>query len=216
VKSQRTLLATASAVFLALVPIGAAGAADKDPPASHQDPEASQQPVTTPEVHATARFPDAQIQQQVGVSIAAEAGAGINAGDVSYGFGIGGRIGYTMPNRLWIGGHIMYQAGQAATDPTTNYQTANNLWYLGPEIGYAVTAGPVVVRPYASGGVAFIRTSTTGPNIDSSTTDTRPYLAPGAIVYLPIGKFFVGADSRFMVGKEMSALTLYGSAGMKL
>jgi hypothetical protein len=80
-----------------------------------------------------------------GWSIEALLGFGFNS---IYGFGLGVRAGYTLPQHIYIGGEFGYYFG--GTDNFYSYATYN----LGPEIGYDIglAAAPVLIRPYAGLG----------------------------------------------------------------
>lgn len=66
----------------------------------------------------------------------------------AFGTGFGGRLGYTLPNRIYIGGSALYHVG------TKTDLVEANVWYGGGEVGYDLAAGPFVIRPYAGVGAA--------------------------------------------------------------
>lgn len=134
----------------------------------------------------------------------------------SYGFGVGLKAGYTLPNRLYFGGVGNYHIGNQ-TEALGN-TISNHVWYLGPEAGYDVGVGPVIVRPALGLGFAFRSQSANGPGLSNAgnQTDTRLYIAPGASVIAPIGNFFVGGDARIMFTTEETNLGLYAVGGAHL
>jgi hypothetical protein len=76
-----------------------------------------------------------------GGSVAGLIGFGANA----YGFGLGVRGGYTLPNNVYIGGTALLNVGFGGWGAG---------FTIGAEGGYQFAAGPVVVRPY--GGLGFV------------------------------------------------------------
>jgi hypothetical protein len=80
-------------------------------------------------------------QLHEGASIAGLVGFGANA----YGFDLGVRGGYTLPNHVYLGGTFIFNTGLGGWGAgfTTGF-----------EGGYEFAAGPVVVRPY--GGLGFV------------------------------------------------------------
>jgi hypothetical protein len=76
-----------------------------------------------------------------GFSIAGLIGFGASA----YGFDLGVRAGYTLPNNVYLGGTLLFNTGFGGWGAgfTTGF-----------EGGYQFAAGPVVVRPY--GGIGFV------------------------------------------------------------
>jgi hypothetical protein len=82
---------------------------------------------------------------RAGWSIEALLGFGFNS---VYGFGLGVRAGYTLPQHIYIGGEFGYFFGGG--DAVYNYATYN----LGPEIGYDIglAAAPILIRPYVGLG----------------------------------------------------------------
>lgn len=80
-----------------------------------------------------------------GWSIAALLGFGF---DSIYGFGLGARAGYTLPQHIYIGGEFGYFFGGSTT--IGSYSTFN----LGPEIGYDIglASAPILIRPYVGLG----------------------------------------------------------------
>ena len=79
-------------------------------------------------------------QVHEGASVAGLIGFGANA----YGFDLGVRGGYTLPNHVYLGGTFVFNTGFAGWGAgfTTGF-----------EGGYEFAAGPVTVRPY--GGIGF-------------------------------------------------------------
>jgi hypothetical protein len=68
----------------------------------------------------------------------------IGFGASSYGFDLGVRAGYTLPNNVYLGGTFIFNTG---------FGGWGSGFTTGFEGGYQFAAGPVVVRPY--GGIGF-------------------------------------------------------------
>src|SRR5258706_11784715 len=62
------------------------------------------------------------------------------------GLGLGVRGGYTLPMNLYLGATFVYHLGKSQSTPVGDVSV--NIFYLGVEGGYDISAGPVVVRPY--------------------------------------------------------------------
>lgn len=189
--------------------------------------------VTTPEI-TTARGTEDPSRTDVGdlsrknardfvkdpTGWSAGANLGLGLGD-AYGVGVGGRAGYTLPGRVYVGGIIGYHFGNTAE--SQGLEIKNKTWYFGPEAGYDLGVGKVILRPVLGMGLAFRNQAVTGSdgavvaaNTSSTETDARVYVAPGASVIYPIGNFFVGGDSRAMLMSNNNTITFMGTAGAHL
>jgi hypothetical protein len=124
-------------------------------------------------------------------------------------FGLGLRGGYTLPQNIYIGGTFVYHFGSSESVLGRDYTV--NVFYLGPEGGYDIPAGPVVVRPYLGLGPAFAHVSTPG----GSNSDTRFGAWPGVTVMYPIQNFFIGADARVLIVSDFTAFGLFLNGGMQ-
>lgn len=159
----------------------------------------------------------AQALSAQGAMVSVQLGFGTANAD---GLGIGARGGYTMKNRVWLGGVTEYNFGRSNT--AADIQTSTSRFIIGPEIGYALNAGPVVVRPYVSAGLGVLGNSvksvgTSVQPLDQSENTAKFYVMPGAAVQVPIQNFFVGGDARVLVMKnEDTSVGLFGSAGFRL
>ena len=141
---------------------GAAGKKAKAKPATSKPMRA--QPASSAEsTAAPASEPEADVapnaeKSERRISIAAIAGVGINetklkddAGNESkegvgtQGVGIGLRGGYTLPMKVYIGAAFVYHLGGSKDADQIKY-TGSTL-YLGPEVGYDLELGPLVIRP---------------------------------------------------------------------
>jgi hypothetical protein len=169
----------------------------------------------SPTTHAA---PRAEVQP--GWSVAGLLGLGFSN---YYGFGIGGRGGYTLENHVYLGGILQYNFGWSS------YAS----FYTGFEGGYDIPAGPLLVRPYGGLGPAWI----TYPSIYTGcgaqviggvvvtngvcqSTATVSYFAfwfGGTAIYPINDLWFVGGDLRFFVipgyGPEAISGGVMGTGG---
>jgi hypothetical protein len=143
---------------------------------------------------------------------------------LGYGFkdyvnvGLGVRGGYTLPMNLYVGGTFVYHLGKSVDTGAGSAKT--NIYYFGVEGGYDIAAGPVVVRPYLGLGPATARSTIPAFNFgagfttpETTVTDTKLALWPGATVLYPLGPAFVGGDARFLIVNDFNAFSLFATAG---
>ncbi|MBI2395482.1 MAG: hypothetical protein HYV09_38295 [Deltaproteobacteria bacterium] len=228
--TKKTLTAMFALAAFAIPTAAFGQAAEKEPKGGKVETKGSQMTVTTPEITTTPGNRDESmaitdvdelsrksrrdfVRNPVGLSGAAALGFGL--GD-AYGTGFGLRAGYTMPGRVYLGGIANYHIGNTAEALGSNI--TNRSWYFGPEAGYDLGLGKVILRPVIGVGLAFRTKRVEAPGVATSDVDTRPYVAPGASLMYPIGNFFVGADSRAVLatGEGNSTLTFLGTAGAHL
>ncbi len=178
----------------------------------------SEDPVTTDIDDLSRKSKRDFVKDPTGFSGAANMGFGL--GD-AYGLGFGARLGYTLPGRVYIGGLAGYHIGNTAESQGVSIK--NSTTYLGPEAGYDLGVGKVILRPVIGLGLAFRAQSISGAsnaaaaqNVNATENDARVYVAPGASVIYPIGNFFVGADSRAMIMSGNNTVTFMGAAGAHL
>jgi hypothetical protein len=171
----------------------------------------SEDPTTTDVGHLSRKNPRDFVRDPTGISGAATLGFGSN----DYGVGFGLRGGYTFPFRLYVGGIANYHFGNDSN--VGDVRNSTRVMYFGPEAGYDLGVGKVILRPVLGLGLAFRNEKTeTGGVATVDNNMTRVYVAPGASVILPIGNFFVGADSRYMINQDNGSITLLGAAGAHL
>ena len=130
------------------------------------------------------------------------------------GFGLGVRGGYTLPMNVYLGGTFVYHLGKSEGEASVN------IFYLGVEGGYDISAGPVVVRPYLGLGPAFAHASIPsvqlggGATVGGSHTETKFGFWPGVTLLYPITGFFIGADMRVLIVSDFTAFSLFATGGM--
>ena len=153
------------------------------------------------------------VADPTGVSFGATLGLGTQD---TYGFGVGAKAGYTLPNRLYFGGVGAYHIGNQ-TEALGNTIT-NKTWFVGPEAGYDIGVSKVILRPALGIGLAFRNQTANGTGLANAgnQTDTRLYIAPGASIIAPIGNFFVGGDARVMFTTKETNLGVYAVGGAHL
>jgi len=155
----------------------------------------------------------------VGVNATACGTATCNA----YGFGLGLRGGYTLPSKVYVGGTFVYHLGytsQVAVGSFTRGFTGG-VGYFGPEVGYDLTAGPILVRPYGGLGIGLYRQTDTGFGATAQPVDSgggRFAFWPGVTGMYPMSpSFFLGADARFvLVANGASGFSFFATGGMRL
>lgn len=134
----------------------------------------------------------------------------------AFGTGFGARVGYTLPNRVYLGATFLYHLGM------TEGPVQANVNYGGGEVGYDITTGPMLLRAYAGFGLANSSATVTLPTVGGvgggkvSASDSRFAFWPGASVLLPFedGAAFVGVDAKYVVVDGGSAFNTYGTFGL--
>jgi hypothetical protein len=127
----------------------------------------------------------------------------------TYGFGIGGRVGYTLPVGVYLGGQLQAYWGQDNSGQT------GHATFVGGEVGYKIfpleALSGLEVRPYVFGGPAFISESQSNfPYIKSKTGFA---VQPGTLALLHLGPAFLGADFHLLATPSPFGAALLGSAG---
>lgn len=136
------------------------------------------------------------------ITLSATLGYGISMDDGDfnpYGLGLGVRGGYTLDMNVYVGGFFNFFLGES--EEILGVDVSARILPLALEGGYDIVAGPVVIRPTLGLGLAIAMSSASGSQggveIDSSDTETRLLLAPGANVLYPIDNLFVGGELRY-------------------
>ena len=209
---------------------GAAGKKAKAKPATSKPMRA--QPASSAEsTAAPASEPEADVapnaeKSERRISIAAIAGVGINeskikddAGNESkegvgtQGVGIGLRGGYTLPMKVYIGAAFVYHLGGSKDADQIKY-TGSTL-YLGPEVGYDLELGPLVIRPYVGLGYGSVKAKAeAGGKTLLDRSEGGFALWPGLMARYPIDAFFVGADARYALVTGTDKISNGSGAGV--
>jgi hypothetical protein len=141
---------------------------------------------------------------QPGFEVSAALGTGFSG---TYGIGYEGRIGYTLPIGVYLGGQVQAFYGQGIDNEKAHAT------FFGGELGYKLFPFEAVeLRPYVFAGPAFITQVSENPTLVSSKTSFA--VQPGALALYHIGPAFLGADFRFLATPSPFGVTLMGSAGV--
>ena len=188
--SKKTFAIAAAGVLLLTTSIASAEDVKRATPAN-QDKQAS-----GPEHPTTGTL---QVQAMTGIT---------NAG---LGVGAGVRVGYTLPNKLYLGASFKMNY----REEDVRYFTYITTFYRpGVDVGYDVSTGPVVLRPYVGGGMAAQRVDI----IDTDRTNNKGDMTAAAwtglqlLGHIPKTRLFVGADvSTFLVASDVSEHPIEGN-----
>lgn len=160
------------------------------------------------------------------ISIAAIAGVGLNEtklkddagnetkdGVGTQGVGIGLRGGYTLPMKVYVGAAFVYHLGGSNEANQVKY-TGSTL-YLGPEVGYDLELGPVILRPYVGLGYGSVKAKAeAGGTTLLDRSEGGFAVWPGLMARYPVDAFFVGADARYALVTGTDKITNAGGAGV--
>ena len=108
---------------------------------------------------SSARADDVAPDRQ-GASVGILVGYGSNS---LYKFGLGVRGGYTLSQKIYIGGSFVYHFGE--TETNVGVTASEHMFYLGPEGGYDFVIASVpqlLIRPYLGLGYASFHVSESG------------------------------------------------------
>jgi hypothetical protein len=108
---------------------------------------------------SSARADDAAPDRQ-GASLGILIGYGSNS---LFKFGLGVRGGYTLAQKIYIGGSFVYHFGETQTD--VDVTASEHMFYFGPEGGYdfVIPGVPqILIRPYLGLGYASFHVSESG------------------------------------------------------
>jgi hypothetical protein len=130
----------------------------------------------------------------------------IGYGTNDFNFGVGGRAGYTFRTPVYVGGTLMWHAGDTNNILTGNGvgEAKRNFYYPGVEVGYDIgfgREGSVMVRPYGGAAILFERDRVSANYISVANTTTQFMIYPAltARYQLPRAPVFVGADTRLLI-----------------
>jgi hypothetical protein len=152
------------------------------------------------------------VANPTGLSVAGN--LGVASGDGYGGPGIGGRIGYTFPARFYVGALFDYHFG--STSEAFGTSIRRSTYYFGPELGYDLGVGPMVVRPVLGLGVGFATRDAKNQSYEQNETTAKFTVSPGVEAMVPIGNFFVGTDARYIYMRDNAGLALFANGGIHL
>ncbi|HSO37670.1 MAG TPA: outer membrane beta-barrel protein [Labilithrix sp.] len=135
--------------------------------------------------------------------------------------GVGVRGGYTLGNRVYIGGTFVFHLGTSESNegPAGTVESSARFLYTGAEGGYDIPVGPVVIRPYA--GVGLILGMVSLKSGGESNSDTSSSLAfwPGCTVTyaIPRSSFYVGGDTKIVIATKGGdpSFGMFATGGMR-
>jgi hypothetical protein len=173
---------------------------------------ANEAAATTSDATASAPAASAETTHKP-VSMALLAGHGFKD---AFQTGFGARVGYTLESKIHVGASFLYHVG------TQQGPVQSNAWYGGGEVGYELGAGPMIIRPYVGFGTVSVSAKVTLPAIGdfpgttATASENRFAFWPGAAFLFPFedGSAFIGADAKFVVVENASALNTYGTFGL--
>jgi hypothetical protein len=163
--------------------------------------------INTPPSTPGAERTGARVPRERGFAPGWEAGGGVGTGFAgTYAFGVEGRVGYTLPLGVYVGGNAQAYWGNSAGDQTAHAT------FLGGEVGYKYfVRTPLEVRPYVFLGPAFITQVSDNPPTANSHTGFA--VQPGLLGLYHAGNVFLGGDFRFMTTPGPVSVALMGSGG---
>jgi hypothetical protein len=134
-------------------------------------------------------------------------------------FGLGVRVGYTLPMDLYVGGMFDYFIGEhdESTLNGYHYEYDFSLWLLSPEVGYDFGVTPAfMVRPFGGIGLASVdgESCSNGPglNVCNDFSESEVGLTIGGLVNYSVGPVFLGGELRFLLYDD-EALVLGAHVG---
>jgi hypothetical protein len=127
----------------------------------------------------------------------------------TYGLGVEGRVGFTFPVGVYLGGQVQAFYGEKVAGQTAHAT------FFGPELGYKLyLIDALEIRPYVFGGLAFITEANTSVPILTSRTGFA--IQPGGMATYHVGPAFVGADCHLMTTPTPFGVAVFGTAGASL
>jgi hypothetical protein len=180
---------------------------------------------------------DAHALGPIDLEAGVKVGVGTNpdsSGPNPYGFGLGGRAGVQLFN-VYLGLSAIHYFGASLTLPApqggTNLppETGGTIDFsstlLGAEVGYTITALPIInIRPQI--GIGNASFSASQDNQSSSTS--KLYLEPGVTLLVPLGLLYLGADGNALIvpsvtspepgasSKTFTSFTLHAQIGIRI
>lgn len=144
-----------------------------------------------------AETPRAPERVESRISAEAFGGSGINS---RFGAAYGARVGYTTPQRVYLGADATRYQGQAGSSETL----------LGGDIGMRFfPTNRLEVRPFALVGAAI-----EAPGEAGGSANTQFALQPGLLAAYHLGAAYLGAEGRIQVAPTPAAASLMGTAGL--
>lgn len=135
--------------------------------------------------------------------------------------GFGARGGYTLGNRIYVGGTLVFHLGTSdeSSGPAGKLESTARFFYTGAEGGYEIPVGPVAIRPYAGVGVILAMVSLKSGGESQSDTSTSLAFWPGCTVSyaIPHSSFYVGGDTKLVIATKGGdpSFGMFATGGMR-
>jgi hypothetical protein len=113
-----------------------------------------------------------------------------------YGLGVGVRAGVTLPASLYLGGSLDFFFGE--TVEVANTEFSNAIFQAMGNIGYDLSLGPLMLRPFLGLGLASASSEACVGNVCSeSESESEFAVAPGAEAYVGLGLLSLTGEVRY-------------------
>lgn len=140
---------------------------------------------------------------------------GAASNNLDFGLGLRGGVTAIAPH-VWVGGTLLlHSSSSGGSAAGYTYSASSTFIYGGPEVGYDIELGPVIVRPYGALGIGVYRFSSSGVASGSLTSTHFLAWGGGTLLYgIPKSRYFVGGDMRLITVPAGPAFALYGFGGI--
>jgi hypothetical protein len=240
------LAATTAPSALAAPPVRKTAAKPRPAPAAKKPAKRAPAPVETPVPQEEDTLPPQAPEQRAAPSApsvtrvsSAEKDAPAEAGDetetpkpisvapvlgyatTNLNLGVGVRGGYTLSNRVYIGGTFVFHLGSSdeSESPAGKLESSARFLYTGAEGGYDIPVGPVVIRPYGGLGMLVALVSLSAGGESKSDSSTSFALWPGCTVTyaIPRSSFYVGGDTKVVIATKGGdpSFGMFATGGMR-
>jgi len=174
-------------------------------------------PALPPSAAKDAPAPDEESQTPRPISVAPVLGYAT----ANLKLGVGVRGGYTLANRVYIGGTFVFHLGtsESGEGPAGTVESSARFLYTGAEGGYDIPVGPVVIRPYAGVGLILGMVSVKAGGESNSDTSSSLAFWPGCTVTyaIPRSSFYVGGDTKIVIATKGGdpSFGMFATGGMR-
>ncbi len=198
-------------VFVSVLTTAGLAAADAPAPAKHQQAKPAENPWKT-NGFTKDRETDDPAAEADEKPISATGLVGYASEGLK--FGLGARVGYTLPQRIYVGGTFVYHFGEG------NEIASVSAFYPAGEVGYDIRIGRATIRPYGGGGVLFVHSSFDFMGQSQSKTASSGVLFPGVAAFYDIPNasgFYVGGDARLLFSLDGGnpSFGVFANAGIR-
>lgn len=162
-------------------------------------------------------------------SIDRTTGVSLGSGN-AFGFGVGGRIGYTWPSHVYFGAIVLWHKGyhdENTIEPggALSHIVRSDVRVLhgGLELGYGFGDAPIVRPSIEVGAISYSAKASSrfddGSGLDGDVSTTALVVGPGVTILYPFAdRFHAGGDARLFVASktDISGLSLMATIGVRL